>query len=40
MLVAARSLGAKRAELVDYRNSGNVTGDYREVVAYASVMVR
>lgn len=40
MLVAARSLGAKAAELIDYRNSGDVTGDYREVVAYAAVMVR
>ncbi len=40
MLVSAIELGAKQAEVVDYRNSGDVTGDYREVVAYASVMVR
>jgi len=40
MLVSALELGASQAELVDYRNSGDVTGDYREVVAYASVMVR
>jgi len=40
MLVAAREMGAQSAELVDYRNSGDVTGDYREVVAYAAVMVR
>lgn len=40
MLVAAKELGAKEAEIVDYRNSGDVTGDLREVVAYAAVMVR
>jgi hypothetical protein len=40
MLAAAIELGAKKAELVDYRNSGDVTGDYSEVVAYGSVMVR
>ena len=40
MLVAAKEMGAQSAELVDYRNSGDVTGDYREVVAYAAVMVR
>jgi len=40
MLVSAKELGAKSAELVDYRNSGDVTGDYRQVVAYASVLVK
>jgi len=40
MLVAAKELGAEKAELVDYRNSGDVTGDDREVVAYASLMVK
>ncbi len=40
MLVAAKELGAEQAELVDYRNSGEVTGDSREVVAYAAVMVK
>jgi AmmeMemoRadiSam system protein B len=40
MLVYAMARGAKKAELVDYRNSGEVTGDYRDVVAYASVIVK
>jgi AmmeMemoRadiSam system protein B len=37
---AARQLGASGAELVDYRHSGWVTGDDREVVAYAGVVIR
>jgi len=40
MLVAAKELGAKEAQIIDYRNSGDVTGDHKEVVAYAAVMVR
>jgi hypothetical protein len=39
MLQAARALGASRAELVCYANSGDVTGDQREVVGYAGVVV-
>lgn len=39
MLAAAKSLGATRAELVRYATSGDVTGDYRQVVAYAAVAV-
>jgi len=39
MLVAAASLGATRAELVAYGNSGDVTGDNSQVVGYAAVMV-
>jgi AmmeMemoRadiSam system protein B len=35
MLEAARLLGASRAQLVDYRHSGRVTGDHSSVVAYA-----
>jgi len=34
---AAVSLGATRAELVRYANSGEVTGDDREVVGYAGL---
>lgn len=37
---ASRQLGASGAELVDYRHSGWVTGDDREVVAYAGVIIR
>jgi len=40
MLIYALARGATKAELVDYRNSGDVTGDYSEVVAYASVIVK
>lgn len=39
MLVAARALGARQAELVNYATSGDVTGDNRQVVGYASVTV-
>ncbi|HEX8960498.1 MAG TPA: AmmeMemoRadiSam system protein B, partial [Geobacteraceae bacterium] len=39
MLVAAGELGATRAELVRYATSGDVTGDNRQVVAYAALTV-
>jgi AmmeMemoRadiSam system protein B len=39
MLVAARMLGATRASLVCYATSGDVTGDQRQVVAYAALSV-
>jgi AmmeMemoRadiSam system protein B len=39
MLFAARELGATRAELVRYGSSGDVTGDDREVVGYAGLVV-
>jgi hypothetical protein len=39
MLVAARILGATKAELVRYANSGEVNGDTRQVVGYAGVVV-
>ncbi len=39
MLIAARQLGATQAELLAYTNSGQVTGDMSQVVAYASVQV-
>jgi MEMO1 family protein len=39
MLVAAKALGATRAELVAYGNSGDITGDNRQVVGYAAVTV-
>ncbi|MBK5275507.1 MAG: AmmeMemoRadiSam system protein B [Desulfuromonadales bacterium] len=39
MLVAAGELGATRAELIAYGTSGDVTGDNRQVVGYASVSV-
>jgi hypothetical protein len=36
---AARRLGATSAEVVDYRNSGLVTGDNERVVGYAGVVI-
>lgn len=38
-LVAARLLGATRANLVRYATSGDISGDYDEVVGYAGVIV-
>ena len=39
MLVACKLLGAVKAELVKYTNSGDVSGDYDQVVGYAGVVV-
>ncbi len=39
MLAAAKELGARKGELVAYMNSGDATGDYREVVGYAGVTI-
>lgn len=39
MLVAAKTLGAAHADLVAYGTSGDVSGDNRQVVGYASVAV-
>jgi len=40
MLIAAKKLGAKRAELVKYQTSGDITGDYSAVVGYAGIIVK
>jgi len=40
MLVASMELGASRADLVDYRTSGDVSGDYSSVVGYAGIIIR
>jgi AmmeMemoRadiSam system protein B len=39
MLVAAVELGATQAEVLAYGTSGDVTGDNRQVVGYAAVLV-
>src|SRR3989338_1425918 len=39
MLCAAKSLGAKRAELIKYQTSGEATGDTSSVVGYAGMIV-
>jgi AmmeMemoRadiSam system protein B len=39
MLVAMQHLGAKKAELVAYATSGDITGDRDEVVGYAGMII-
>jgi AmmeMemoRadiSam system protein B len=39
LLVAARALGATRAELVRYATSGDINNDRNEVVGYAGIVV-
>ncbi|MFA4986639.1 MAG: AmmeMemoRadiSam system protein B [Candidatus Brocadiia bacterium] len=38
-LQAARTMGAKRADLVGYTHSGHASGDYSSVVAYAGFVL-
>jgi AmmeMemoRadiSam system protein B len=38
-LVASLALGASSAKLIRYATSGDVTGDYRQVVGYASFII-
>jgi len=38
-LRALKALGAKGARLVAYANSGDTSGDYREVVGYAGLLI-
>ncbi len=40
MLAAAKALGAGKAELAEYRTSGDVTGDTESVVGYAGIIIR
>lgn len=39
VIAAAKALGATRAEVVDYRHSGWVSGDNARVVGYAGVVI-
>jgi len=39
MLEAANQLGATKAELIKYTNSGDVSGDYERVVGYAGIVI-
>lgn len=39
MITACKALGAMKAELVKYTNSGEVSGDYDKVVGYAGIVV-
>jgi AmmeMemoRadiSam system protein B len=40
LIVAAKRLGAKEANLLCYRTSGDIIGDYSSVVGYAAVTFR
>jgi len=39
LITAAKALGAKKAELVAYATSGDVTGDHSSVVGYAGIIL-
>jgi hypothetical protein len=39
MLTAVRQLGAMHAELVRYATSGEINGDFQEVVGYAGIVI-
>ncbi|OCC16456.1 putative dioxygenase [Dissulfuribacter thermophilus] len=39
-LVAAMGLGATKARLIKYATSGDITGDYRQVVGYSSFIIQ
>jgi len=38
-VVASKELGAQKAELIKYQTSGDVTGDFQEVVGYAGIRI-
>ena len=40
MLIAMRDLDAKNAELIRYATSGDITGDWNQVVGYAGIIIR
>jgi AmmeMemoRadiSam system protein B len=40
MLMASKVLGAKKGELVKYMTSGDVIGDYRQVVGYGGTLIK
>lgn len=40
MLFAAKALGAREAKLIKYSTSGEVSGDYDQVVGYAGMIVK
>lgn len=39
MLIACNNLGAREARLVKYMTSGDVSGDYQQVVGYAGMII-
>lgn len=39
VLIVSKLLGAKKAELLKYQTSGDLTGDYQSVVGYAGIII-
>jgi hypothetical protein len=39
LVSACRNLGAKKAGLVKYQTSGDISGDYDSVVGYAGMVI-
>lgn len=39
-LLAAKKLGADQAQLIDYKTSGDITGDFSSVVGYAGLIIK
>lgn len=39
MLIAAKKLGATRAQLIKHATSGDINGDFSHVVGYASILI-
>ncbi|MBL7071306.1 MAG: AmmeMemoRadiSam system protein B [Candidatus Omnitrophica bacterium] len=39
-LSAAKALGAREAELIDYKTSGDTSGDYSSVVGYGGMIIK
>ncbi len=39
LLAASKELGAKKAVLIEYRTSGDVSGDFSSVVGYAGIII-
>ncbi|MEK6545524.1 MAG: AmmeMemoRadiSam system protein B [Nitrospinota bacterium] len=40
VLIACKNLGAKKAKLIKYMTSGEVSGDYEQVVGYAGITIK
>jgi hypothetical protein len=40
LISASKELGAKKAELIKYQTSGDISGDYSSVVGYAGIIIK
>ena len=39
-MIASKNLGAKGGQLIKYSTSGDVSGDYDQVVGYAGIIIK